>query len=114
MEFTTYMKENNVLILTNDEYYLVFKWSNGHCIVARCNLSLTSDEVDTNNASIVFAWMTNKYNLEEIKLALYYITKRAFDISLDENYDPIFTEWVQKDLISVSYHYDALYEEFNK
>ena len=113
MEFTTYMKENNVLILTNDEYYLVFKWVKDHCIVARCNLLLTSDKVDLSSSSIVFAWMTEKFDLEEVKLALYYITKRAFNIIFDENYDPIFTEWVQKDLISVSYHYDALYKEFN-
>lgn len=113
MEFTTYMKENNILILTNDEYYLVFKWVKDRCIVARCNLSLTSDEVDINSSSIVFAWMTNKYDLDEVKLALYYITKRAFNISFDEDYDPVFTEWKQENLVSVSYYYDALYKEFN-
>ena len=113
MEFTTYLKENNVLILTNDEYYLVFKWTEKECIVAKCDVTLTN-KIDLANAKIIFAWTTSTYNVEEVQKALYSITGKAFSLSFDEDYDPVFTEWGLKDPISVSYYYDALYEEFNK
>lgn len=113
MEFTTYLKDNNVLVLNNDEYYLVFKWTKNECIVAKCDVTLTN-KIDLSSAKILFAWTTSTYNVEEIKVALYKITGRAFDVSFDEDYDPIFTEWNLKDTISVSYYYNALYEEFNK
>lgn len=113
MEFVTYLKENNVLVLTNDEYYLVFKWTGKECIVAKCDATLIY-AADLSSAKIVFAWATSTYNVEEVQKALYKITKKAFNISFDEDYDPIFTEWSLKDTISVSYYYDALYEEFNK
>lgn len=113
MEFVTYLKEKNILILTNDQYYLVFKWTGKECIVAKCDVALMG-EADISSAKIIFAWITSTYNVEEVKVALYQITGKAFDLSFDEEYDPIFTEWGLKDPISVSYYYDALYEEFNK
>ena len=113
MEFVTYLKEKNILILTNDQYYLVFKWTGKECIVAKCDVALMG-EADLIHAKIIFAWITSTYNVEEVKVALYQITGKAFDLSFDEEYDPIFTEWGLKDTISVSYYYDALYEEFNK
>ena len=113
MEFTTYLKDNNVLVLTNDIEYLVFKWTGGECIAAQCDV-LLDGKVDLSSAKIVFAWITSTYNVEEVQKALYSITGKAFSLSFDEDYDPVFTEWGLKDPISVSYYYDALYEEFNK
>lgn len=113
MEFTTYLKENNLLVLTNDEFYLVFKWVKKECIVAKCSAA-NMGEADLTNAKIIFAWATSTYNVEEVQKTLYKITGKAFDVSFDENYDPVFTEWGLKDIISVSYYYDALYKEFNK
>ena len=113
MEYTTYLKENNFLVLTNDIEYLVFKWTGDECIVAACSAA-NMGEADLTNAKIIFAWTTSTYNVEEVKVALYKITGKAFSLSFDEDYDPIFTEWGLKDSISVSYYYDALYEEFNK
>lgn len=113
MEFVTWLRENNVLVLTNDEYYLVFKWTGKECIVARCDVTSMGDP-DISHAKIVFAWATTSYNLEEVQKALYRITGKAFGLSFDEDSDPVFTEWGLKDPISVSYYYDALYEEFNK
>ena len=113
MEYTTYLKEANVLVLSNDMEYLVFKWTGEECIVAKCDITLTN-KIDLSRAKILFAWTTSTYNVEEIKVALYKITGKAFEVSFDEDYDPIFTEWNLKDTISVSYYYNALYEEFNK
>ena len=113
MEFVTYLKEKNILILTNDQCYLVFKWTGKECIVAKCGVAHMG-EVSLTNAKIIFAWTTSTYNVEEVQKALYSITGKAFSLSFDEDYDPIFTEWGLKDTISVSYYYDALYEEFNK
>ena len=113
MEFTTYLKNSSVLVLTNDVEYLVFKWTGKECIVAACSAA-NMGEADLTHAKIVFAWATTSYNLEEVKKALYRITGKAFDLSFDDEYDPIFTEWGLKDTISVSYYSDALYEEFNK
>lgn len=113
MEFVTYLKEKNILVLTNDVEYLVFKWTGDECIVAKCDFTLNGDP-DITNAKIIFAWATSTYNVEDIKVALYKITGKAFEVSFDEDYDPIFTEWNLKDTISVQYYYDALYEEFNK
>lgn len=113
MEFTTYLKENNVLILTNDEYYLVFKWTGGECIAARCGV-LLDGKVDLSSAKIIFAWTTKSPDMGEVQKALYSITGKAFSLSFDEDYDPIFTEWGLKNAISVQYYYDALYKEFNK
>lgn len=113
MEFVTYLKENNFLVLTNDIEYLVFKWTGDECIVAACGVAHMGDP-DITHAKIIFAWTTSTYNVEDIKVALYKITGKAFEVSFDEDYDPIFTEWNLKDPISVSYYYDALYEEFNK
>lgn len=113
MEFVTWLRDNNVLVLTNDEYYLVFKWTGKECIVAKCGVAHMG-EPDLTNAKIIFAWATSTYNVEDIKVALYKITGKAFEVSFDEDYDPIFTEWNLKDTISVQYYYDALYEEFNK
>lgn len=113
MEFVTWLRENNVLVLTNDEYYLVFKWTNTECIVAKCGVAHMG-EPDLTKAKIVFAWATYSPNMGEVQKALYRITGKAFELSFDEDYDPIFTEWGLKDTISVSYYYDALYEEFNK
>ena len=113
MEFVTYLKEKNILILTNDQCYLVFKWTEKECIVAKCGVAHMG-EVSLTNAKIIFAWTTSTYNVEEVQKALYSITGKAFSLSFDEDYDPIFTEWGLKDTISVSYYYDALYEEFNK
>ena len=113
MEFVTWLRDNNVLVLTNDEYYLVFKWTGKECIVAKCDVTLTN-KIDLSSAKILFAWTTSTYNVEEVQKALYSITGKAFSLSFDEDYDPIFTEWGLKDSISVSYYYDALYEEFNK
>ena len=64
--------------------------------------------------AVCFAWATSTPDMGEVQRALYKITGKAFDLSFDEEYDPIFTEWGLKDPISVSYYYDALYEEFNK
>ena len=113
MEFVTWLRENNVLVLTNDEYYLVFKWTGKECIVARCDVTFMGDP-DISHAKIVFAWATTSYNLEEVQKALYRITGKAFGLSFDEDSDPVFTEWGLKDIISTSYYYDTLYEEFNK
>lgn len=113
MEFTTYLRENNVLVLNNDEYYLVFKWTKNECVAARCGV-LLDGKVDLSSAKIVFAWITSTPDMGEVQKALYKITGKAFDLSFDEDYDPIFTEWNLKDTISVSYYYNALYEEFNK
>lgn len=113
MEFTTYFKENNILVINSDESYLVFKWTGRECIVAKCSAA-NMGEADLTNAKIIFAWATSTYNVEEVQKALYKITGKAFDVSFDEDYDPIFTEWGLKDIISVSYYYDALYKEFNK
>lgn len=113
MEFTTYYKKDNALALTNDEYILVFKWTKNECIVAKCNFAPNGEAV-LDSAKIVFAWKTSSYNIEEVQKSLYKITGKAFNFSFDEDYDPIFTEWGLKDTISVSYYYDALYEEFNK
>lgn len=113
MEFTTYYKKDNALALTNDVEILVFKWTKSECIVAKCNFALNGDP-DLTNAKIVFAWTTSTPDMGEVQRALYKITGKAFDLSFDEEYDPIFTEWGLKDTISVSYYYDALYEEFNK
>ena len=113
MEFVTYLKEKNILVLTNDQYYLVFKWTNKECIVAKCDVALNGDP-DFTNAKIVFAWLTKSPDMGEVQKALYRITGKAFNFSFDEDYDPIFTEWNLKDTVSVSYYYDALYEEFNK
>lgn len=113
MEFTTYLKENNILVLTNDEYYLVFKWTGKESIVAKCDITLMY-EANLASAKIIFAWATSSYSLEEVKKALYKITGKAFDLSFDGDDDPIFTEWGLKDTISVQYYYDALYKEFNK
>lgn len=113
MEFVTYLKENNVLVLTNDIEYLVFKWTGDECVAARCDVTFMG-EPDLTKAKIVFAWVTSTYNVEEVKKALYKITGKAFEVSFDEDYDPIFTEWNLKDTVSVSYYYDSLYEEFNK
>ena len=113
MEFTTYYKKGNVLALTNDVEIFVFKWTKSECIVAKCNFALNGDP-DFDSAKIVFAWTTSTYNVEEVQKALYSITGKAFELSFDEDYDPIFTEWNLKDTISVQYYYDALYEEFNK
>lgn len=113
MEFTTYFKENNILVINSDESYLVFKWTGRECIVAKCSAA-NMGEADLTNTKIIFAWVTSTYNVEEVQKALYKITGKAFDLSFDEDYDPIFTEWNLKDTISVSYYYDALYEEFNK
>ena len=113
MEFVTYYKKDNALALTNDVEILVFKWTKSECIVAKCNFALNGDP-DFAHAKIVFAWTTSTYNVEEVQKALYSITGKAFSLSFDEDYDPVFTEWGLKDPISVSYYYDALYEEFNK
>lgn len=113
MEFTTYLKENNVLVLTNDVEYLVFKWTGDECIAARCGV-LLDGKVDLTSAKIIFAWTTKSPDMGEVQKALYKITGKAFDLSFDEDYDPIFTEWKLKNTISVSYYYNALYEEFNK
>lgn len=113
MEFTTYLKDNNVLVLTNDIEYLVFKWTGDECIAARCGV-LLDGKVDLSSAKIIFTWSTKSPNMREAQKALYRITGKAFDLSFDEDYDPIFTEWNLKDTISVSYYYNALYEEFNK
>ena len=113
MEYTTYLKENNFLVLTNDTDYLVFKWTRSECIVAKCGVAHMGDP-DLTNAKIIFAWVTSTYNVEEVKKALYKITGKAFEVSFDEDYDPIFTEWNLKDTVSMSYYYDSLYEEFNK
>ena len=113
MEYTTYLKENNFLVLTNDTDYLVFKWTGQECIVAKCGVAHMGDPALTNE-KIIFAWTTSTYNVEDIKVALYKITGKAFEVSFDEDYDPIFTEWNLKDTISVQYYYDTLYEEFNK
>ena len=113
MEFVTYLKEKNILVLTNDVEYLVFKWTGKECIVAKSDVAHMG-EPDLTNAKIIFAWTTSTYNVEDIKVALYKITGKAFEVSFDEDYDPIFTEWNLKDPISVSYYYNALYEEFNK
>ena len=113
MEYTTYLKENNFLVLTNDTDYLVFRWTEKECIVAKCDVTFMG-EPDLTKAKIVFAWTTSTPDMGEVQRALYKITGKAFDISFDEDYDPIFTEWNLKDPISVSYYYDALYEEFNK
>ena len=113
MEFTTYYKKDNVLALTNDGEILVFKWTKSECIVAKCNFALNGDP-DFAHAKIIFAWTTSTYNVEEVQKALYSITGKAFSLSFDEDYDPIFREWGLKDPISVSYYYNALYEEFNK
>lgn len=113
MEFTTYFKENNILVINSDESYLVFKWTGRECIVAKCSAA-NMGEADLTNAKIIFAWATSTYNVEEVQKALYKITGKAFDVSFDEDCDPIFTEWGLKDIISVSYYYDALYKEFNK
>lgn len=113
MEFVTWLRDNNVHVLTNDEYYLVFKWTGKECIVAKCGVAHMG-EPDLTKAKIVFAWTTSTYSVEDIKVALYKITGKAFEVSFDEDYDPIFTEWNLKNTISVSYYYDALYEEFNK
>ena len=113
MEFTTYLKENNLLVLNNDVEYLVFKWTGKECIVAKCGVAHMGDP-DISHAKIVFAWATTSPDMGEVQKALYKITGRAFDVSFDEEYDPIFTEWGLKDTISVSYYYDALYKEFNK
>lgn len=113
MEFITYLKENNLLVINSDESYLVFKWTGRECIVAKCSAA-NMGEADLTNAKIIFAWATSTYNVEEVQKALYKITGKVFELSFDEDYDPIFTEWSLKDTISVSYYYDALYEEFNK
>ena len=113
MEFVTWLRDNNVLVLTNDEYYLVFKWTGKECIVAKCGVAHMG-EPDLTNAKIIFACTTSTYNVQDVKVALYKITGKAFEVSFDEDYDPIFTEWNLKDTISVQYYYDALYEEFNK
>lgn len=113
MEFVTYLKENNLLVINSDESYLVFKWTGRECIVAKCSAA-NMGEADLTNAKIIFAWATSTYNVEEVQKALYKITGKAFDLSFDEYDDPIFTEWGLKDIISVSYYYDALYKEFNK
>ena len=113
MEFVTYLKNSGVLVLTNDQCYLVFKWTKSECIVAKCNFALNGTP-DFDSAKIVFAWTTSTYNVEEVQKALYKITGKAFDLSFDEDYDPIFTEWNLKNTISVSYYYNALYEEFNE
>ena len=113
MEFVTYLKEKNILVLNNDVEYLVFKWTGKECIVAKCGVAHMGDP-DISHAKIVFAWATTSYNLEEVQKALYRITGKAFDLSFDEDGDPVFTEWGLKDSISVSYYYDALYEELNK
>lgn len=113
MEFTTYYKKDNVLALTNDVEIFVFKWTRSECIVAKCDFTLNGDP-DITHAKIVFAWATTSPDMGEVQKALYRITGKAFDLSFDDEYDPIFTEWGLKDTISVSYYYDALYEEFNK
>ena len=113
MEFITYLKEKNLLVLNNDVEYLVFKWTGKECIVAKCGVAHMGDP-DISHAKIVFAWATTSPDMGEVQKALYKITGRAFDVSFDEDYDPIFREWGLKDPISVSYYYDALYEEFNK
>ena len=113
MEYTTYLKENNFLVLTNDTDYLVFRWTGKECIVAKCDVTFMG-EPDLTKAKIVFAWATCSPNMGEVQKALYRITGKAFGLSFDGDYDPIFTEWCLKDTISVSYYYDALYEEFNK
>ena len=113
MEYTTYLKENNFLVLTNDTDYLVFKWTKKECIVAKCGVAHMG-EADLTHAKIVFAWATYSPNMGEVQKALYRITGKAFGLSFDEDGDPVFTEWGLKDSISVSYYYDALYEEFNK
>ena len=113
MEFTTYLKDNNVLVLTNDIEYLVFKWTGDECIAAKCDITLTN-KVDLSSAKIIFTWTTKSPDMGEVQKALYHITGKAFDLSFDEDYDPIFTEWNLKDTISVAYYYNALYEEFNK
>lgn len=113
MEYTTYLKENNFLVLTNDTDYLVFRWTGKECIVAKCDMTLMY-KIDLSGAKIVFAWTTKSPDMGEVQKALYKITGKAFDLSFDEDYDPIFTEWNLRNTISVSYYYDALYEEFNK
>lgn len=113
MEFTTYLKENNILVLNNNIEYLVFKWTGRECIVAKCDVALMG-EANLSKAKIIFAWSTSSPDMGEVQKALYKITGKAFDLSFNEDYDPIFTEWRLKDTISVSYYYNALYEEFNK
>ena len=113
MVFVTYLKEKNILVLTNDQCYLVFKWTGDECIVAKCGVA-SMGEVSLTNAKIIFAWATFSPDMGEVQKALYRITGKAFDLSFDEDGDPVFTEWCLKDTISVSYYYDALYEEFNK
>ena len=113
MEFTTYLKNSSVLVLTNDIEYIIFKWTGRECIVAKCSAA-NMGEADLTNAKIIFAWSTKSPDMGEVQKALYRITGKAFNFSFDEDYDPIFTEWNLKDTVSVSYYYDALYEEFNK
>ena len=100
MEFVTWLRDNNVLVLTNDEYYLVFKWTGKECIVAKCGVAHMG-EPDLTNAKIIFAWTTSTYNVEEVQKALYSITGKAFSLSFDEDYDRIFTEWNLKNTIRV-------------
>ena len=33
MEFVTYLKKNNLLVLNNDKSYLVFKWTGDECTI---------------------------------------------------------------------------------
>ena len=78
MKFTTYLKDNNVLILDNDEYYLVFRFFEKEVIVAKINEDLLY-KPDLKEAKIIFAYATKKgYNLEEVQKALYFITGKAF------------------------------------
>ena len=113
MKFTIYMKENNVLVLDNDEYYLVFKFVKDEVIVAKVTQDLLY-KPNLKEAKIVFAYSTKKgYNLEEIQKALYFITGKAFSYVLDEDYEPIFSEW-RLPVEDLNRHYDALWELFNK
>lgn len=117
MEFTTYYRESNVLIIDGEQFgFFVFKWTKKRCFV----LSLKGDKEgfnpDLTTAKVVLAWETSSYNVEEVVRALFRLTGIPCEVRFDEDYDPIFRAWSLKgeERPTSEYHYNSMVAELNE
>lgn len=114
MKLITDTKTDDTLVLAEDNFFLIFRWTGIRCVVGKCPRHLYTNQPEIEKTRIVFSWLTSSYNLDEVKKALYKILGKAFDYILDEDYEPIFREWEVESIESVDYYIDTLYEDFSK
>ena len=66
MEYTTYLKENNFLVITNDTDYLVFRWTGKECIVAKCDVTFMGEPDLTKAKNIIEEVRAADPNCEQV------------------------------------------------